>query len=87
MRVKEELMSWKDEPKIRQLEPYAREHGYRYVVLFGVKSCGTEYALTTYGTTKCNCDIAKIAGDQLHKLIESGVWPNWEKVANLAEGK
>jgi hypothetical protein len=72
-------MSWKSDPKIRELEPYAKRHGYRYVVLFGVNADGTQYSVTTYGTTKQNCDIAKIAGDQLHELVQDSVWPDWDK--------
>lgn len=74
-------MGWRNDPKIRELEPYTRKHGYRYVVLLGVDENGKRCSVTTYGTTKQNCDIAKIAGDQLRQLIQDGVWPNWDKVA------
>lgn len=80
-------MSWKNNPKIRELEPYARKHGYRYVVLFAVHENGKQYSITTYGTTRGNCDVAKIAGDELHKLVNSETWPNWDIAADAEKGK
>ena len=73
------MMSWRNDPRIRELEPYAHKHGYRYIVLFAVDEDGNKYAVTTYGTTKQNCEIADIAGRQLHELVESGMWPDWGK--------
>lgn len=78
-------MSWKSDPKIRELEPYTRKNGYRYVVLFAVDDAGNQFTITTYGTTKQNCQVAKIAGDQLHELVEQGLWPDWEKAVKIAE--
>ena len=78
-------MSWKSDPKIRELEPYTRKHEYRYVVLFAMHDNGEECTITTYGTTRRNCDVAKIAGAQLRDLVRSGVWPDWDKAAEEDE--
>ncbi len=72
-------MSWKDDPKIRDLEPYARKHGYQMIVLFAVSENGEQYAITTYGRTKRLCDSAKAAGGQLEELVQSEKWPDWDK--------
>jgi len=73
-------MSWKNDPRIRDLEPYAKKHGLEYVVLFGLQNGGNQYNITTYGRDRRLCDVAHIAGDQLHGLIQRGVWPKWDNV-------
>ena len=73
-------MSWRNDPKIRDLEPYARKHGLRYVVLFGVHQDGKRYDVTTYGCNKMHCDVAAIAGRQLQELVNDGAWPDWADV-------
>jgi len=73
-------MAWRNEPKIRDLEPYAKKHGLRYVVLFGVHADGSKYDVTTYGINRLHCDVAAIAGKQLQEIIKDGEWPNWEGV-------
>lgn len=73
-------MSWRNDPKIRDLEPYARKHGLRYVVLFGVHQDGKRYEVTTYGINRTHCDVAGLAGKQLQELVNNGQWPDWEGV-------
>lgn len=73
-------MSWQNDPRIRDLEPYARKHDMRYVVLFGVHKDGKRYNVTTYGINRTHCDVAAIAGKQLQELINDGWWPNWQGV-------
>jgi len=68
-------MTWRDDPRIRQLEPYAEQHGYATIVLFAIHDNGTEYTVTTYGKTAKLCKAAKQAGDAIHELIQSGRWP------------
>lgn len=68
-------MSWKNDPKIRDLEPYAKKHGYSYVVAFGVHSDGSGFTVNTYGQTKKLCKAGAIAGKQLIEIVQSGQWP------------
>ena len=70
-------MSWRSNPKIRALEPYAKQHGYAMVMLLAIRDDGSGYEITTYGRTSQLCKAAKIYGDQLHDLMQSGQWPNW----------
>ena len=70
-------MSWKDDPKIRELEPYAKKHGYLTIVLFAVHEGAEQYNITTYGRDAKLCKAAAVAGGQLHELVQAGTWPNW----------
>ncbi len=70
-------MAWSDNPKIRDLEPYAQNHDYMYVVLFGVRIGGEVFDVTTYGRTPKLCKAAAVAGDELAHLVKSGGWPRW----------
>jgi len=68
-------MSWKDDPKIRDLEPYCKKHGYAYVVAFCVDEAGEVFTVNTYGKTKKLCKVAGLAGDRLLALTKSGEFP------------
>ena len=70
-------MSWKNDPKIRDLEPYCKKHGYAYVVAFCVSDDHRQFAVTTYGRTKQLCKAAALAGDGLYKIVEREEWPEW----------
>lgn len=70
-------MAWKDNPKIRDLEPYAKKHGYSMVIVMAVHKKGETFDITTYGRTREQCTAAGVAGDQLHDLVVSGKWPDW----------
>lgn len=70
-------MAWKDNPKIRDLETYAKKHGYSRVIVMAVHTNGESYDITTYGRTKALCDSAKVAGDQLQVLVATEQWPDW----------
>ena len=70
-------MGWTTEPKIRDLEPYAKKHGYQYVVVMGVHRNGETFDVNSYGETKQLCKVAKIAGEQLFDMIVAGEWPEW----------
>lgn len=78
-------MSWKNNPKIRDLEPYAKKHNYSMVVVMAIREDGKQYDVTTYGRNKSLCVAAALAGKQLNKLVQSGKWPNWpdKKPANI----
>ncbi len=70
-------MGWKNNPKIRDLEPYCKRHGYVCVVAFCVAQDGTTFSINTYGQNAKLCKAAAIAGDQLFQLVHDGKWPDW----------
>ena len=70
-------MGWKDDPKIRDLEPYAKKHGYQYLVVVGVGMDGIRADVTTFGRTRRLCQAAEIAGEQIMDMIKQGVWPRF----------
>jgi len=56
-------MGWRSNPKIRDLEPYAKRHGYQMVVVFAVCGNGEQYEVNTYGRDAKLCKAAAVAGD------------------------
>ena len=70
-------MAWNSDPKIRELAPYAKKHGYAMVVVYAVHDGGEQFTVTTYGKTKQLCKAASIAGEQLFELVKSGTYPDW----------
>jgi len=70
-------MAWSDDPKIRDLEPYCKKHGYAFVVVMAVHEEANAYDTNTYGRSQNLCRVAAIAGEQLIKLVEDGTWPDW----------
>ena len=72
-------MGWKNNPKIRELEPYAKNHNYAFVVVFGVVKGGKNFEINTYGQSKELCNAASEAGTDLADVVKSGYWPNFEK--------
>ena len=72
-----DVMAWTNDPKIRDLEAYAKKHGYAMVVMYGVERSGKRYGVATYGLTLPLCRAAGVAGDLLCDLVNKGDWPNW----------
>ena len=70
-------MSWRNDPKIRALAPYAKRHGYATIVVMAVREGADAYEITTYGRNAALCKAAAVAGDQLHDLVQAGTWPHW----------
>ena len=70
-------MAWSENPKIRDLEPYCKQHGYAFVVVMAVHEHGKAFDTNTYGRNRKLCKAAAIAGEQLSKLVLDGTWPNW----------
>jgi|GEM_PF-5212271 len=68
-------MAWNDDPRIRELEPYAKKYGYLTVVLFAVHEGAKKYNITTYGRDAKLCKAAACAGDALHDIVQAGQWP------------
>ncbi len=66
-------MSWKDNPKIRDLEPYATVHNYDMVVVLGIKPDGETYEIVTYGKTKSLCKQADGIGARLNRAVQAGM--------------
>ncbi len=75
----EKAVSYKNNPKIRNLETYAKKHGYAYVVVFAVTEDHTAFEINTYGRTKQLCKAAGLAGNQLMDKVKAGEWPEWPK--------
>lgn len=67
-------MAKETKPTNRELELYARKHGYRYVVLLGVNNDGETCRVTGYGIDRMNCRNAKRAADDLQRLIQDGLF-------------
>lgn len=62
-------MGWKSDSRIRDLEPYAKKHGYEQVIVIGIKDGKERYEINTYGKTKSLCDQAKSIGDTIADLV------------------
>jgi len=69
-----------NDPKIRQLGDYAKEHGYAMVVAFAIANDGQRYEVVTYGFNAGLCTRARAAGDQLAELVDEGQWPDFSDV-------
>jgi len=78
-------MVWSDDPKIRDLEPYCKRHGYAFVVVMAMHEDLKAFDTNTYGRDRRRCDVAAIAGEQLIKLVQDGTWPDWPDEIAQAE--
>ena len=64
-------MAWTDNPKIRDLEPYAKKHNFTQVIVIGVRNDGA-FEVLSYGITKNLCDDAEKVNKQIYDKIISG---------------
>ena len=68
-------MAYTDNEKIRDLEQYAKKHGFDRVIVIGFrtqKNMPQEFRLLSYGKNKKLCDEAKAMSSKLYKFIMSG---------------
>lgn len=64
-------MGWQDNPKIRDLEPYAKKHGFMKVILVGIRNDG-QFEVISYGRTAQLCKEAESANQQIYNRIMEG---------------
>lgn len=62
-------MGWKNDPKIRDLEPYAKKHKLKAVIALCIHETGDNYEVLSYGTTAANCKAAKEINEQIFKKV------------------
>ena len=64
-------MGWANNPKIRDLEPYAKKHGFTQVITIGIRDDGM-FEVLSYGRTKALCGDAEKVNKQIYNMIVSG---------------
>lgn len=67
-----------DNPKLTDIEPYARKHGYDLVVLYALREDRQIFEVNTYGRGDELAKAAGIVGEQLGRLAADGLWPYLE---------
>jgi len=61
-------MAWNNNPVIRDLEPYAKKHGYKMVIALCIKG-DRAFAVNSYGKTKHLCDAAKQINEHIYDKV------------------
>ena len=64
-------MAWKNNPQIRDLESYAKKHGFKAVVVVCF-SGDSKFTVNSYGLDKKLCDAAGKINKRLYTELKTG---------------
>lgn len=64
-------MAWNNDPKVRELKPYADRHGFKAVIALCIGE-GGKFEVISYGKTAKLCKAAGKVCDRLYNEVSTG---------------